>query len=229
MGCFWEPAESLLKQPGVNATIVGYIGNANAASKPPPSYDTVCFGNDYAEAVRVAYDDDIISYDKLLDYFFEYQKPVVGSRQYGSFIFVSKSDKEGQGEMAKKWKEQKMRREGSRAKDNLPYSIVNIETMETSFFKAEEYHQRYWEKQRLRALFGVILLAGAGGAYDTAVPISFLQSLFGIDGFDLPSLEFVCNAAFLMGSGWLLLERLVDRSVSVLNDGDFVKSVVRGQ
>lgn len=227
--CFWEPAESLLKQPGVIATTVGYIGNANAASKPPPSYDTVCFGNDYAEAVRVAYDDDVISYDKLLDYFFECQKPVVGSRQYGSVIFVPKSDEVGQGRIAKKWKEYNMQKNGARTKDSLPYSIVDIEPMETSFFKAEEYHQRYWEKQRLRALVGIILLAGASGAYDAVAPFSSLQSIFGNISLDLPSLESICNAAFLVGAGWMLLERLVDRSVSVLNDGDFVNLVAERQ
>ena len=43
MGCFWEPAESLLKQPGVLATTVGYTGAP--VNKPPPTYDSVCFGN----------------------------------------------------------------------------------------------------------------------------------------------------------------------------------------
>ena len=73
MGCFWEPAESLLRRPGVLATTAGYTGAPS--NKPPPTYDAVCFGNDWVEAVRVVYDDEVIPYDKLLDDFFQYQKP----------------------------------------------------------------------------------------------------------------------------------------------------------
>ncbi|KAL3771878.1 hypothetical protein ACHAWO_008664 [Cyclotella atomus] len=168
MGCFWEPAESLLKQPGVLQTTVGYTGAP--PTKPPPTYDTVCFGNDYVEGVRVVYDDEIVSYNQLLDYFFELQKPGI-SRQYASIIFVDADSDDGE-EMtrqASKWKEENVATKVKRG-DNLPYSIVEIEPL-TKFYKAEEYHQRYWEKQRLRAFVGVLLIAGASSAYDGGLSI----------------------------------------------------------
>lgn len=230
--CFWEPAESLLKQPGILATTVGYMGNAAAKNKPPPSYDTVCFGNDYVEAVRVAYDDDILPYPQLLDLFFELQKPG-NNRQYASVIFVedssngkttsnfksgsSSSDDE---QLAIQWKNESMQTKVKRS-DNLPYSYVEIEPMQTSFFRAEEYHQRYWEKQRLRALVGVALIAGSSGAYDNVVPFSTSMNVVGLGNVDLDT---VCNAAFLVGAGWMILERLVTNGyVRELKSGDFVK------
>ncbi len=85
MGCFWEPAESLLKKD-VIATAVGYAGAP--PGKPAPTYDAVCFGNDLVEAVRVAYDNEILSYSALLDHFHECQKPKY-TRQYASVIFAN--------------------------------------------------------------------------------------------------------------------------------------------
>jgi peptide-methionine (S)-S-oxide reductase len=151
MGCFWEPAESLLKQNGVLATTVGYTGCTNP-SKPPPTYDTVCFGNDYVEAVRVVYDDSIISYTQLLNQFFEYQKPGY-ARQYASVIFVNNNNDNENDEkkMANEWKNNGIQNKLSRSKDNLSIDIVQIEPM-SKFYKAESYHQRYWEKQRVREL-----------------------------------------------------------------------------
>merc|ERR1719203_1948934 len=61
MGCFWEPSESLLKEPGVLATTVGYTGAPG--KKKAPTYDSVCFGREWVEAVRVAYDDEQCSYE----------------------------------------------------------------------------------------------------------------------------------------------------------------------
>ena len=139
MGCFWEPAESLLKQPGVLATTVGYTGAPE--NKPPPTYDSVCFGNDFVEAVRVVYDDDIISYNQLLDNFFEYQKPGY-SRQYASVIFTNDDNEES---LATEWKEDNSSKQTKVAGQ---YNLVDIEPS-SAFYKAEEYHQRYWEKQRL--------------------------------------------------------------------------------
>ena len=85
MGCFWEPAESLLNIEGVVDTVAGYTGNANADK--PPTYDNVCFGREWVEGVRVTYDDEKISYQELLEAFFEAQNPKYGSRQYASVIF----------------------------------------------------------------------------------------------------------------------------------------------
>jgi methionine-S-sulfoxide reductase len=202
----------------VLATIVGYTGCP--ANKPPPTYDTVCFGNDYVEAVQVVYDDDIISYNQLLDYFFEFQKPGI-KRQYASIVFVDENSEENRGEAIKatQWKEDAITSKVKR-KDNLPYSIVQIEPL-TKFYKAEEYHQRYWEKQRLRAFIGILLIAGASGAYDSLFDGAVGNiALFGMH-FDT-----LCNAVFLVGAGWMLLERLLARDVKELKKGDLAASVL---
>lgn len=211
MGCFWEPAESLLQQPGVLATTVGYTGAP--PNKPPPTYDTVCFGREWVEAVRVAYDDDTCSYEELLDSFFRLQKPGV-ARQYASVIFVEGAQEE---QRAKKWKQSSTGEQPR--EDNLSYDIVEIEPS-SSFYKAEEYHQRYWEKQRLRGLIAIALIAGESGAYD-----DFLGGVVGkteLFGF---SIDTVCGGAFLVGAAWMLLERAVARDVRELGPGDLTAMI----
>ena len=207
MGCFWEPAESLLKQPGVLATTVGYTGAP--VNKPPPTYDTVCFGNDYVEAVRVVYDDDIIPYTKLLDNFFEYQKPGY-SRQYASVIFTNNDEEES---LAIEWKEGNASKQTKTAGQ---YNLVDIEPS-SAFYKAEEYHQRYWEKQRLRAVIAVVLIAGESGAYDNL----FGGVLANVQVFGF-SFDTICGGIFLVGAAWMILERLVARDVRELKSGDLM-------
>jgi peptide-methionine (S)-S-oxide reductase len=225
MGCFWEPAESLLKQPGVLATTVGYTGCTNP-SKPPPTYDTVCFGNDYVEAVRVVYDDSIITYTQLLNQFFEYQKPGY-ARQYSSVIFVNNNNDDTDNvekKMANEWKNNGIQNKLSRSKDNLSIDIVQIEPL-SKFYRAETYHQRYWEKQRIRAGLAAILLAGSSGAFDQ-------WELFGGGGFvgdlNIGGYEFdtICNGVFLIGAAWMILERLVVQDVRELKDGDLIQEVI---
>eukprot|EP00804_Cyclotella_cryptica_P004237 CCRYP_016796-RA/>CCRYP_016796-RA protein AED:0.02 eAED:0.02 QI:524/1/1/1/0/0/2/520/245 len=217
--CFWEPAESLLKQPGILATTVGYAGCAST-NKPPPTYDTVCFGNDYVEAVQVVYDDNILKYEQLLDYFFEFQKPGI-KRQYASVIFIDEENEDGREEakIATEWKVKAIESK-VKPKDNLSYDIVQIEPL-TRFYKAEEYHQRYWEKQRLRAFFGIILIVGASGTFDPVIDAV-------VDDISLFRLHFdtFCNAAFLVGAGWMLLERLLARDVRELKRGDSAASIL---
>jgi len=186
MGCFWEPAESLLKQPGVLATTVGYTG-----------------------APVIVYDDDIISYTKLLDNFFEYQKPGY-SRQYASVIFTNDDEEES---LAIEWKEDNASKQTKTAGQ---YNLVDIEPS-SAFYKAEEYHQRYWEKQRLRALLAVLLIAGESGAYDNL----FGGVLTNVQVFDF-TFDTICGGVFLVGAAWMILERLVARDVRELKSGDLM-------
>ena len=167
----------------------------------------------------MVYDDDIVAYEQLLDYFFEFQKPGI-KRQYASVIFVDENEQDGITEASKanQWKEEAVASKVKR-KDNLPYEIVQIEPL-TKFYKAEEYHQKYWEKQRLRALIGVILIAGASGAYDEL----FNGTVGNISLFDF-SFDTLCNGVFLLGAGWMLLERLIARDVRELKRGDLAASV----
>ena len=144
MGCFWKPSEELLKANGVVDTVAGYTGNPNA-KKVPPTYEDVCFGRDWVEAVRVRYDNEKISYSKLLDAFFEAQEPRAGSRQYASIVFPHVNDNEQQ-QTAEKWLQDNQDRVRS---DGGPALLTQIER-QSPFYKAEEYHQEYWQKMRPR-------------------------------------------------------------------------------
>jgi peptide-methionine (S)-S-oxide reductase len=228
MGCFWEPAESLLKKDGVIATAVGYAGAP--PGKPAPTYDAVCFGNDWVEAVKVAYDDEILSYSGLLDHFHECQKPKY-TRQYASVIFAN-DDVEAK--VARAWKEERRSGGGGgggggggkpsydeSSSSSSSYDDVGIEPA-TAFYRAEEYHQRYWEKFRLRSAIGVALLAGESGVYNDFVArvagTTNDAMLFGL------SFDGLCGASFLAGAGWMLLERAVARDVRELKPGDLISA-----
>ena len=231
MGCFWEPSETLLKQPGVLATAVGYTGappSTNGSTRrPPPTYDTVCFGDDYVEAVRVVYDGSEITYETVLDYFYQYQKPGY-TRQYASIIFASTDEEE---KIAEQWKLDRSSsrdngispKQGGDTRSNFGYENVMIEPA-SSFYRAEEYHQRYWEKQRLRGLLGLLLIAGESGAYNTYVEdmigTSNMANLFFGQSFDS-----LCGGIFLVSAGWMLVERLVASDVRELKPGDLTRQL----
>ena len=224
MGCFWEPSETLARQDGVLATTVGYTGAP--PNKPRPLYDNVCFGNDWVEAVRVVYDDEVISYDTLLDDFYQYQKPAY-SRQYASVIFTNDSNEEKD---AKEWKKGRASKQqtddddDSKKKNQLSYDIVNIEPSST-FYKAEEYHQRYWEKFRIKADIAVLLIAAESGVFDK-IRIGSSVVLGDFQLFDF-SFDTICGALFLAGAVWTLLERAIARDVIELKGGDLILSTVQ--
>ncbi len=201
MGCFWEPAESMLKVDGVINTVSGYTGNKkfdNDPSKTVPSYENVCYGRDWVEGVRVIYDSDKISYTQLLDAFFEAQKPQLGSRQYGSMIFPHDEE---QLKLAKEWQGTVVKRD-----DGFQSDWTQIEYPRTKFYSAEGYHQNYWQKQRPRFALIVALLAVATG--------------FGKQFYD-PSLEetirtFANGATVAVGLA-ITVERFLDSKVVELD------------
>lgn len=173
MGCFWEPAEELLKVDGVIDTVSGYTGNKNFddnPSKTVPSYESVCYGRDWVEGVRVTYDTDKISYTTLLNVFFETQNPQAGSRQYSSMIFPHDDE---QLKLAQDWKETSR----ERASDGFKNEWTTIEYPQTEFYAAEGYHQRYWQKQRPRFALMFALLAVSTGFGDGLYDPSFQETV----------------------------------------------------
>jgi len=143
-GCFWHVEDLFRKTKGVTSTQVGYIGGKLAN----PTYEEVCTDmTGHAEAVQVEYDPNVISYDVLLDLFWNNHDPTSLNRQgpdignqYRSAIFVHNEE---QKQIAQKSKEQ-LERSGKFQKP-----IVTEITPAPEFYKAEEYHQKYFQKHGL--------------------------------------------------------------------------------
>lgn len=208
MGCFWEPSEELLKVDGVIDTIVGYTGNPKAdeeGSSSPPTYEKVCFSRDWVEGVRVIYDDEKVSYQELLDNFFLYQNPKLGgSRQYSSIIFPHDEE---QKEIAVQYLEDKKSSSSSSTSSSTSTWLPEWTAIEdrSSFYRAEGYHQRYWQKQRPRFILIISLLAVATGILDPLIPASDtdLQA----------TIASTANGATLAIGLYVILERFFDSKV----------------
>ena len=141
LGCFWKPEENFKNKPGIIDTEVGYAGGNNAVV----SYEEVCKGNTgHAEVVRLTFDEKIISYKKILDLFFkmhdptqkDMQYPDIGS-QYRSEIFYESEDQEREAkEILNKFNKE--------LNGKIQTNISKLK----NYCKAEEYHQKYIEKNR---------------------------------------------------------------------------------
>lgn len=186
MGCFWEPQKQFDSKNGVVSTLVGYSGGTNKN----PTYESVCGGDGHIEAVRVEYDDSIISYNDLLDVFWDQDLSVMArqSGQYASRIWVT--DKQQMQEANK-------RIDLLRGQSD-PRSEIPVVAYQDDFFIAEGYHQKYWSKQLPRFFF----LAIAVG----------LNCAPGLDP-SIYKLSAVLTSSFVVFSIW---ERFVDRSVRKL-------------
>mgnify|MGYP001226141982 FL=1 len=146
-GCFWGIEEKFLSTSGVKETEVGYIGGKTEN----PSYQDVCAGDTYhAEAVRVHYDSDEITYDELLEIFFTIHDPTTLNRQgpdfgtqYRSSIFYLNDFQRLSGE-------NKIKQLNATKFDN---SIVTTVEEAGSFWIAEEYHQKYIRKKKQSSFF----------------------------------------------------------------------------
>ncbi len=143
-GCFWGPEETFRKLTGVESTAVGYVGG----HLDNPTYGDVCSDDTgHAEAVQVTYDPAVISYDDLLNVFWgmhdptqlNRQGPDVGS-QYRSAVFFHSPEQEKLA-LASKMNLEK----SGRYHRPVATEIVPIST----FWKAEEYHQKYLSKRGL--------------------------------------------------------------------------------
>jgi peptide-methionine (S)-S-oxide reductase len=141
-GCFWGVEAEFRKVPGVNATAVGYSGG----QLKNPTYQDVCAGNTgHAEVVQVEYDPEKVSYDELLSVFWENHDPTQFNRQgpdygaqYRSVIFFHTPDQEAAAKTSKA-------RLDSSGKYKKP--IVTQIVPASEFWRAEEYHQQYFEKR----------------------------------------------------------------------------------
>ncbi len=141
-GCFWGIEAAFRNTEGVTATAVGYLGG----SLENPSYEDVCSGRSgHAEAVEVIYDPLVTDYGALLDVFWQSHDPTTLNRQgpdigsqYRSAIFVHDEEQRLQAEASKEMLDQAAR---------FGRPIVTEIRPATIFFRAEDYHQQYFEKR----------------------------------------------------------------------------------
>ena len=141
-GCFWGVEASFRALPGVLDAAVGYTGGTLAN----PTYQDVCTDRTgHAEALQITFDPAKISYDQLLDHFWRMHDPTTPNRQgpdfgtqYRSAIFFHTPQQEQAGRAS---------RERWQAHFHRP--IVTEIVPATTFYRAEDYHQRYLEKKGL--------------------------------------------------------------------------------
>ena len=141
-GCFWGVEAEFRKVPGVVDAAVGYMGG----TLENPTYHDVCSDQTgHAEACQVTFDPKQVSYEKLLDLFWSIHDPTQRNRQgpdvgtqYRSAIFFHTPEQEATAQASK----QKLEASGRWRRP-----IATEITPAPTFWRAEDYHQRYFEKR----------------------------------------------------------------------------------
>ena len=141
-GCFWGVEAKFRQLPGVIQTRVGYTGGEVA----DPDYKMVCRGDTgHAEAIEIEFDPDRLSYDELLQFFWQIHNPTTLNRQgpdvgsqYRSAVFYHDATQQQQAKAMKTQLNQK---------GIFSQPIVTEITAASTFYPAEEYHQCYLEKR----------------------------------------------------------------------------------
>tara|TARA_B110000438_G_scaffold245951_1_gene247270 strand:+ start:33 stop:476 length:444 start_codon:yes stop_codon:yes gene_type:complete len=140
LGCFWGPEIKFSKLEGIIKTEVGYCGGDSKET----TYKEVCTGNtNHAEVVKLEFDSKIISYEKILDFFFEIHDPTTLNSQGPDFGSQYRSEIFYLNDKQKKISENTIRKMNS----NLSGKVVTKSTLLKNYCPAEEYHQRYLEKK----------------------------------------------------------------------------------
>jgi len=140
LGCFWGPEKKFGQVNGIVRTEVGYCGGNNSKT----TYEEVCSGStNHAEVVKLEFDPKIISYDKILEYFFKIHDPTTlnlqgpdRGTQYRSEIFYLNENQ-------KKIAEEIINLEN----EKLSGKVVTKLSLLKNYCPAEEYHQKYLEKK----------------------------------------------------------------------------------
>lgn len=138
-GCFWGVEAAFRQIPGVLEVTSGYTGGRVAR----PTYQDVCTGRTgHAEAVQITYDPQQVSYETLLDAFWKIHDPTTPNRQgpdvgsqYRSAIFTHDAEQQRVAQESR-----------AREQNNRKAPIVTEITPAAEFYPAEDYHQRYFEK-----------------------------------------------------------------------------------
>ncbi len=145
-GCFWCLEAVYEGLRGVEKVESGYAGGA----VPNPTYRQVCTGTTgHAEVVQVTFDPEVVSFREILEVFFTIHDPTTPNRQgadvgtqYRSVIFFVTPEQETAAHASKE-----------KAQERFNKPIVTEIRPASEFYRAEEYHQRYFEKNKLARFF----------------------------------------------------------------------------
>ena len=151
-GCFWCIEAVFDDVIGVNRVESGYIGG----DVPNPSYKAVCGGDTgHAEAIRISFDPETISYGEMLDIFFHVHDPTQLNRQgndvgtqYRSAIFPHSPEQEAEARAAIE-----------RAQADWPAKIVTTIEPDAPWYEAEDYHQEYFAREGMANGYCVMVVA----------------------------------------------------------------------
>jgi peptide-methionine (S)-S-oxide reductase len=140
LGCFWGPEIKFNKLDGVIKTEVGYCGGDSKET----TYKEVCTGNtNHAEVVKLDFDPKIISYEKILEFFFAIHDPTTLNSQGPDFGTQYRSEIFYLNNIQKEIAENVIKKVDS----NLSGEVVTKSSLLKNYSPAEEYHQRYLEKR----------------------------------------------------------------------------------
>ena len=140
LGCFWGPEIKFSKVEGIIRTEVGYCGGINKIT----TYEEVCTGKtNHAEVVKLEFDPKIITYQEILEYFFEIHDPTTlnsqgpdfGTQYRSEIFYLNDKQKEIAEKIIKKTNEK------------LSGKVVTKHSLLKNYCPAEEYHQRFLEKR----------------------------------------------------------------------------------
>ena len=140
LGCFWGPEVKFNKLEGILKTEVGYCGGDSSKT----NYKEVCSGaTNHAEVVKLEFDPKLISYEKIIKYFYEIHDPTTLNSQGPDFGTQYRSEifhfNDQQKQIAKKITNEENKK--------LSGKIVTEISMVKNYCPAEEYHQKYLEKR----------------------------------------------------------------------------------
>ena len=140
LGCFWGPEIKFSKLDGVIKTEVGQCGGHNAET----NYKEVCTGTtNHAEVIKLDFDPKVVSYEKILEYFFEIHDPTTlnsqgpdfGTQYRSEIFYLNENQKTIAGNVI------------SKENERLSGKVVTKLSQVKNYCPAEEYHQRYLEKR----------------------------------------------------------------------------------
>ncbi len=141
LGCFWKPEENFKNKPGILDTEVGYAGGNSEQT----TYEEVCTGSTgHAEVVTLTFDENIISFKKILDLFFKMHDPTQKDMQYPDVGTQYRSEIFYETEKQKQEASEILNEFNKKLDGKIQTNISAIK----NYCKAEEYHQKYIEKNR---------------------------------------------------------------------------------